>query len=159
MTQIKHDCSHIFDQFEYQDIRTADPPDRKGIYVIRVVKRGLDVEEIISEIEELLARIDWVLVGKKARNRLDRLRNIGECPYIYIGSAGPRSQSKHTLKGRYRDFSSRHTAMYPIWALLHFGWELEYGWMVVEESGKLEKEFKSRYREIHNGSLPALVVR
>jgi len=40
--------------------------------------------------------------------------------------------------GRYRDLARRHTALYPRWVLLYFGWELEYGWKVSDEPKELE---------------------
>ncbi len=68
--------------------------------------------------------IGWDLAEKFLRSRLDRLVDIGDCPTIYIGSAGVHAESKNTLQGRYRELATRHTAQYPIWALLSSGWEL-----------------------------------
>jgi len=61
------------------------------------------------------------------------------------------------LKGRYQEFSGRHTAMYPIWALLYFGWELEFGWKEEEDPRNAESKLKQKYAERHNNKLPALV--
>jgi len=49
--------------------------------------------------------------------------------------------------------------MYPLWALLYFGWELEYGWVEDEKPAELEETLKRRYRQVHRGKLPALVDR
>lgn len=153
------ECTEIFEGFRFEDLRSADPPDLKGVYVIRVEKNGIDIEQINSRVNDVLRKINWPLLSRKVNSRLARLSRMDKCPYIYIGSAGPKPGSKHTLRGRYRDFSARHTAMYPLWALLYFGWDLEYGWLVVEDSARLEEELKSRYRRVHDGRLPALVSR
>ena len=151
-------CDNLFSDFTFQDIRTAIPPERKGVYVIRVKQRGEPVAEILQQVEKVIQHLDWLIVGKKMLNRTKRLERIGPCPIIYIGSAGTQQGSKHTLKGRYSDFAGRHTAMYPLWALLYFGWDLEYGWMEEENPIILEETLKNRYRQSH-GRLPALVHR
>jgi len=152
-------CANLFSDFTFQDIRTSSPPKRKGVYVIRVKRKGKHVTEIVEQMEHVIQHINWPRVGKKMLNRIKRLEKINLCPVIYIGSAGTRQDSKHTLKGRYEDFSMRHTAMYPIWALLYWGWDLEYGWIVGENSASLEEHLKQRYKESHNGKLPALVYK
>jgi len=43
---------------------------------------------------------------------------------------------------RYRDLAHRHTAQYPLWTLLYFGWEPEYGWNVSDEQKALEAAWK-----------------
>jgi hypothetical protein len=100
------------------------------------------------------------VAGRFLCSRFDRLSKIGDCPTIYIGSAGTYAGSKNTLKGRYLELATRHTAKYPIWALLSSGWELQYGWMVVDENpGTAEEALKGQYRKAHAGELPALVSR
>jgi elongation factor P--beta-lysine ligase len=47
--------------------------------------------------------------------------------------------------------------MYPIWALLYFGWELEFGWKEEEDPRNAESKLKQKYAERHNNKLPALV--
>ena len=152
-------CDNLFSGFTFQDIRAATPPERKGVYVIRVKQRGEPVAEILQQVGKVIQHLDWPIVGKKMLNRIKRLEEIGSCPVIYIGSAGTLQGSKYTLKGRYHDFAGRHTAMYPLWALLYFGWDLEYGWVEEENSPGLEESLKHRYRESHRGKLPALVYR
>ena len=93
-------------------------------------------------------------------SQINRLSKIGDCPTIYIGSAGTYAGSKNTLHGRYRELATRHTAKYPVWALLSSRWELQYGWMIVDEHpGAAEEVLKKRYQEAHSGKLPALVIR
>ena len=100
--------------------------------------------------------IGWDLAEKFLRSRLDRLVDIGDYPTIYIGSAGVHAESKNTLQGRYRELATRHTAQYPIWALLSSGWELHYGWMIVDDHpGTAEEALKERYQMAHGGRLPA----
>lgn len=150
-------CDTLFTNLEFSDIRTASPPSRKGVYVIRVKRRGAATDAIIEHVAQLVAQLNWPVVGNKIQSRISRLANISDCPIIYIGSAGTRAGSDNTLKGRYEEFSGRHTAMYPVWALLLFGWQLEYGWWVVDEPARIEAELKLKYRAQHNSKLPALV--
>jgi len=152
-------CDELFSHFTFQDIRIATPPERKGVYIIRVKQRGNPIEKILQQVRTIVERLNWPQVSKKVLNRVGRLQKIDSCPVIYIGSAGTRQESEHTLKGRYADFSGRHTVMYPLWALLYFGWELEYGWAEEEKPAELEETLKRRYRQVHGGKLPALVDR
>jgi hypothetical protein len=152
-------CDNLFSGFTFHDIRHANPPARKGVYFIRVKQRGTPVVEILQQVRKVIRHLDWPIVGDKMLNRIKRLEGIDSCPVIYIGSAGTRQGSKHTLKGRYADFAERHTAMYPLWSLLYFGWDLEYGWMEEENPADLEESLKRRYKESHMGKLPPLVYR
>lgn len=150
-------CDNIFHDFVFQNIKNASPPNKKGVYAIRIKNRAIKPEEIISKTAKHLEKLEWEMVEEYILNRLKRLENITQCPVIYIGSAGTRENSKNTLKGRYKEFSGRHTAMYPIWALLCFGWELEFGWIEKDNPKKFEDEIKQRYKEKHNNRLPALL--
>ncbi|MHC4620367.1 MAG: hypothetical protein ACYTEQ_21670 [Planctomycetota bacterium] len=152
-------CDNLFTSFTFQDIRDASPPNKRGVYVIRVKRRGRPIGEMIEQIEQIIRRLGWPVVGKRMRSRIKRLEKIVSCPTIYIGSAGTQPGSRHTLQGRYRDFAGRHTAMYPLWALLYFGWELDYGWREAENSAELEERLKRAYKQGHNDQLPALVYR
>ena len=139
-------CRTIFPGFVFQDIRCAKPPEEKGIYVIRVVTIGRPIDEIQAQVEQTMRVLNWPLVGNKVLGRVRRLGKIHHCPTIYIGSAGTREQSKHTLQGRYEDFAGRHTAMYPLWALLYFGWELEYGWRIEAHPEIAEVHLKETFK-------------
>jgi len=153
-------CNGLFDAFEFTRFQDAEPPKRKGVYVIRIHRRGTPVEEVHDKAIALAESIGWDVASQFLCSRLDRLLAIGDCPTIYIGSAGTYAGSKNTLKGRYLEFSRRHTAQYPVWALLSSGWELQYGWMVVDEHpGAAEEALKGQYRKAHGGRLPALVSR
>ena len=151
-------CGELFDKFQFHDLTVAKPPNNKGIYAIRVKRRGKATSEILAQVEQLVEKLSWPPVGDFIRSRVSRLEGIGECPIIYIGSAGTRSESKNTLLKRYREFSHRHTAMYPVWALLCFGWELEFGWILEEEqTARVEAEIKKKYKQQHGNKLPAIV--
>jgi len=153
-------CNGLFDAFEFTRFQDAEPPKRKGVYVIRIHRRGTPVEEVHDKAIALAESIGWDVAGRFLCSRFDRLSKIGDCPTIYIGSAGTYAGSKNTLKGRYLELATRHTAKYPIWALLSSGWELQYGWMIVDENpGDVEAALKERYQETHGGNLPALVNR
>jgi hypothetical protein len=150
----------LFWDFTFTDIRHARPPPKKGVYVIRIQKRGKEPEEIISALAPHIMKLNWTITGNFLTSRISRIRNIdARCPVIYIGSAGTGPKSRHTLEGRYRDLASRHPVQYPLWALLYFGWELEYGWKVSDEPKELEAFLKKEYRKRQEGKLPALVAR
>ena len=153
-------CNDLFDAFEFTRFQDAEPPKRKGVYVIRIHQRGTPVGEVHEKAVGLAGSIGWDVAGRFLCSRLNRLSKIGDCPTIYIGSAGTHPGSKNTLHGRYLELAARHTAQYPIWALLSAGWELQYGWMVVDDHpGTAEEALKGRYRKAHGGNLPALVSR
>jgi hypothetical protein len=149
----------LFTDFTFEDITKANPPQEKGVYVIKVKKRGLPPDEIISQLTTHIAGLCWEMVQASLTSRIARINNITGCPVIYLGSAGTSHASRHTLAGRYRDLASRHPARYPLFALLYSGWELEYGWKVSDEPKELEAELKKEYRKRRKGKLPALVGR
>ncbi|MEM2292997.1 MAG: hypothetical protein QW228_07380 [Candidatus Aenigmatarchaeota archaeon] len=151
-------CNYLFDDFVFEDLTSAKPPDKKGVYVIRVKsKREVPLGDMIEKTRQLLSNIGWDLVTDFIMSRVKRLENIGNCPIIYIGSAGTQKESKNTLKKRYEEFANRHTAMYPIWVLLYFGWKLELGWKISANPLHDENELKRNYQILHGGKLPALV--
>ena len=140
-------CNGLFDAFEFTRFQDAEPPKRKGVYVIRIHRRGTPAEEVREKAVALAESIGWDMAGRFLCSRLNRLSKIGDCPTIYIGSAGTYAGSKNTLHGRYRELATRHTAKYPVWALLSSRWELQYGWMIVDEHpGAVEEVLKKRYR-------------
>ncbi|MCD6514114.1 MAG: hypothetical protein J7L07_04245 [Candidatus Odinarchaeota archaeon] len=43
-------CNKLFVDFKFQNIADADPPEAKGVYVIKIKKRGkTSVEDMIRE--------------------------------------------------------------------------------------------------------------
>ena len=46
-----------------------------------------------------------------------------------------------------------------VWALLYFGWRLEFGWHESDVPKSAEAELKEKYKALHDGRLPALVER
>jgi len=151
-------CASLFAYFTFAPIQHAQPPKSKGVYVIRVVFRGQPVVDVRSAAENAVISLHWPMVEKKVCSRLSRMNRIAHCPIIYIGSAGTGDTSKHTLHGRYKDLSGRHTAMFPVWALLYHHWKLDYGWLEASATREMEAELKKGYLALH-GSLPALVQR
>ncbi len=152
-------CNKLFADFKFQNIVDANPPEAKGVYVIRIKKRGkTSIEEMIRRTEKLVSKIGWKMVEEYVIGRVKRLSRIGKCPVIYIGSAAPRKGSKNTLKGRYRELSNRHTIMFPIWVLLYHGWQLEYGWKTCNNPKEEENKLKEKYKKMHS-KLPSLVER
>jgi len=153
-------CNGLFDAFEFTRFQDAEPPKRKGVYVIRIHQRGTPAEEVHDRAIALAESIGWDVAGRFLHSRLDRLSKVGDCPTIYIRSAGTYAGSNNTLHGRYLELATRHPAKYPVWALLSSGWELQYGWMIVDENpGAAEEALKGQYRKAHGGDLPALVNR
>jgi hypothetical protein len=153
-------CSTLFTDFTFKDLTSADPPDEKGVYIVKVKSRSeVSPDVMIKKARQLLSGIGWNLVTEFIMGRVERLSKIGNCPIIYIGSAGGQRGSQNTLRGRYREFSLRHTAMYPIWVLLYFNWKLEFGWKKSVNPKREENKLKIKYRKLHNGKLPALVER
>jgi len=157
-------CLNLFNEFTFEDLTNAKPPGRKGgkkgkgVYVIQIKSRASEAPEVIvRKVKQLVSGLKWKLVEDYVMSRIGRLIKIGPCPVIYIGSAGTQQQSKNTLKHRYAELASRHTAMYPIWALLYFGWKLKYGWKECENPLVEEERIKKRYKDLHQGKSPALV--
>ncbi len=161
MAHLSDACANLMSVFQFQDMRSADPPPEKGLYVIRVAARGEPVLTIVQNvgISNILASIGLPQVTKYVQSRINRLLRVDDCTVIYVGSAGPGETSGNTLRGRYREFANRHTAMYPLWALLYSGWQLEFGWHVSDRPKDAEAELKLKYKSLHDGRLPALVDR
>ena len=156
-TQQVHCCKDINDGFEFTDIRNVQPPQKKGIYLIRIKERGKDVRKIMRSASQIVKKLKWERVEKQINERIERLGKINECQVIYIGAAGIRKENKSNLKKRYENFSKLHTIMFPIWALVYFGWKLEFGWKETNKPEEAEEDLKQRYRDYHNNKLPALV--
>ncbi len=152
-------CDDLFKGFTFQDIRRADPPPRKGAYIIRISRRGASIDEIVRQCQSIASGIAWPIVEKYSMRRINRLREITDCPLIYVGRAGKSTGSKNTLRGRYHQFAHTHTIMLALWSLLYFGWELEYGWTETPNPEELEENLKQRYASRHGGRFPALVDR
>lgn len=150
-------CVGLYDKFKFEDLRGASPPKEKGVYVIRVKNKGCPATEIVEAVKPIVEDLKWGMLEKHILDRINRLENINQCPIIYIGSAGTRKDSKNTLKNRYEEFSGRHTAMYPIWALLYFNWDLEFGWKEESNPKDAECQLKQEYKKRHKDKLPALV--
>ncbi len=153
------DCASLFSEFIFAPIEQAEPPSARGIYVVRVADHGHLVRHVLTAADSAVAHLAWPMVEKKMHARLARMNRITSCPIIYLGSAGIGESSAHTLHGRYHDFAGRHTAMFPIWALLYHGWKLDYGWFTTDHPREMEIDLKNKFMALHEGNLPALVER
>ena len=149
-------CDQLFSMIQWQDLtvlKKQDFPETKGVYVIRINKQGKPIEQIISQARKFVNKLNWSEFEEFFLNRIRRLERIGDCPIIYIGAA-PKS-----IKSRYDDLcGKRHTAFYPILALLFADWKLDFGWIEDDNPLVREKWLKQQYCKIH-GKLPALVER
>lgn len=149
-------CDHIFTDFQWKNLVTLNPqqlPSRKGVYTIRISKRGEPIERIIARAHEFLAKLNWSTFENHVLSRVHRLREITDCPLIYIGAA-PTS-----LPSRYKDLcGKRHTAFYAIVSLLSAGWKLDFGWKEDKKPLQKEEQLKRQYSRVH-GKLPAIVRR
>ena len=150
----------LFEDFTFEDISTARPPEKNGVYAVRIRSRGADPEAILAALQPPIERLNRKVAGDYPADRIGRIRRIdARCPVIYLGPAGTNKKSRHTLAGRYQELTRRHTARYPIWALRYFGWELEFGWKVEKNPKEAEAELKREYRKRQKGKLPVLVAR
>ena len=150
-------CDRMFTGFRWQNLTILSkrdfPSKAKGVYVIRISKRGEPIEQIIFRAYEFIGKINWSAFEKFVLNRIHRLEEIRDCPVIYIGAA-PTS-----LQSRYDDLcGKRHTALYAVLALLFADWKLDFGWLEDDNPREKEKRLKQQYYSIH-GKLPALVKR
>jgi hypothetical protein len=128
----------LFTDFTFEDITKANPPQEKGVYVIKVKKRGLPLDEIISQLTTHIAGLPWEMVQAYFTSRIARINNITGCPVIYIGSAVTSPKSRHMLAWRYQDLTQRQPIQFPLWALLYFGWKLDFGWKVTDQPKEME---------------------
>jgi hypothetical protein len=148
----------LFWDFQFEDIRTAKPPDAKGVYVIQVRTQGIPPDEIMENLESHPEHLEGEGERRNLLKGAGRIRNIGDCPILFIGSTGGR-RSQPTLKTRFRDLGRSHAARFPIRALLHFGWELDFGWKVTENPREVEAELKERYLNRGRRAPPSLATR
>jgi len=155
-------CDYLFTDFLWRDLESIHPstlPNRPGVYVIRVRRAGDAPVEAYKGFLKLFENLKWVEFKSYLENRLARVLNVHEaCPVICIGATtGSRNPS---IRSRYRDLAGRrHTALYPVLALLLAGWKLDYGFKTTssrEEAMELERRLKEEYIKVH-GRLPALV--
>ncbi|MHA1594593.1 MAG: DUF7664 domain-containing protein [Candidatus Baldrarchaeia archaeon] len=149
-------CDTLFCGFLWHELSTLkahDLPKEPGVYVIRIIKKGEETEKAKHKLEDVISKTNWKELISYVNSRLNRITRIENCPVIYIGSTSD-------IRTRYRDLAGiRHTAFFPILALLLCGWELDYGFKTVpskKDAKHLEDELKRKYEDLH-GMLPALV--
>lgn len=149
-------CNVLFKNFTWKNLKLLSEkelPKLPGVYAIRIIKRGKPINEVKETFLSIIEKTSWKGLKEYVENRLNRLNRINECPIIYIGSTA-------NLQSRFKDLCGRrHTAFFPIFALLIANWELEIGWQKLDNKNKAketEKNLKEKYEKIH-GKLPALV--
>ena len=140
-------CDDILKDFlwhELSALRASDLPNKPGVYVIRVIDRGEDLVNAKLKLSKIVMDTGWNELIKYVESRLVRLLRIKSCPLIYIGSTD-------SIKSRFKDLAGiRHTAFFPILALLLSRWRLDYGFKTAsskKEAAYLEEELKAKYRE------------
>ena len=149
-------CDHLFKGFHWHELPTlkaSQLPKKPGVYTIRVIERGEDLINTKLKLEEIVLQTEWSELTRYVTRRLTRISHIRDCPLIYIGSTD-------NIKSRFMDLAGRrHTAFFPVLALLLSKWKLDYGFKTVssrKEAEQLEEKLKKEYQKIH-GFLPALV--
>jgi hypothetical protein len=142
-------CGNLVDAFKFEDLTIAAPPLGGGVYVLRVAGRGKPIQEItasslLQQMPQVWDKYAWCC------NQVRLVERIDQCSLLYIGKAS-------SLARRLGELAWAHPALWPVAALLMFGWKLEYGWLEDAAPLAKEKELKKVYRNRHDGRLPALV--
>jgi hypothetical protein len=148
----------IFDDFNYQDIRNAHPPEKPGVFVIKVRMGGIDECDISNDLMGEIDKIKWKTMHYAFSHRLDQIVHMSNCPIFYIGYAGTNSKSRQTLAGKYRELAYCHPTQYYVWALLKYNWKLDFGWKVCDNPKKYAAELKTKFVK-HHGQMPLMVER
>lgn len=52
-------CNGLFDAFEFMRFQDAEPPKRKGVYVIQVHRRGMPAGVVHEKATDLAGSIGW----------------------------------------------------------------------------------------------------
>ncbi len=156
---VEQNCSlDIFNDFKYQDIKSAHPPEKPGVFVIKVQKRGTDECEISNELTGEICEIKWKAMQHAFSHRLDQIVHMSNCPILYIGHAGTNPESRQTLADKYRELAYCHPTHFYVWALLKYNWKLDFGWMVCDYPKKYAAELKTEFVK-HHGQMPLMIER
>ena len=146
----------LFRDFTLEHLMSARPPKQQGVCIIKIRKRGVAPEEIVRQLHQQIVFLPPNL-AKAGFRWIAGIRNITDCPVIYLGSTRP--HSTHTLRERYVSLLHRSSVQYPLWTLLYYGWEMDFGWRVSDNPSDDEAELRRKYAERRQGMLPALVHR
>ena len=156
----KHSFSKGFDirNVNLKDLNADFPKLKsKGIYLISILKRGENADLVYDKLKIIIDQLKWNMVEIFMNDRVKRICKINDCSIIYIGAAGGQHKdSKNNLIGRYFGFKDSHTIMMPLWALIYFGWELNYHFIAIDNPQILEEKLLQGFKEVHAGALPAL---
>jgi len=89
----------LFTDFTLEDITKATLPEEKGVYIIKITKRGMPPDEIIRQLTTRIAGLRWEMVEAYLTSRIARIPNITKCPVISPGSAGTNKKAGTRLRG------------------------------------------------------------
>lgn len=121
-------CDHILEGFRWHELsilKASHLPSKPGVYVIRVIKRGESLIKVKLRLDEIILQAGWDKLNRYVASRLVRIFRIKYCPLIYLGSTD-------NIKLRFKDLAGRrHTAFFPILALMLSKWRLDYGFKMV----------------------------
>ena len=155
-------CGSTFGGFSKPiSFRDPDPtlPDKPGVYVVRVKRRGLALDRVLrkSRIAADKLQESWPMAGQQLGEHVKRLKRIGDCPVLYIGLAGRNPTSSNTIRDRYEQLCWGHVAQIPLSVLALFGWHMEIRYMTCSRTRTREKERKliEEYKQRHHGRRPA----
>lgn len=155
MANQRNCCDELFKGFEWKDFKEANPLKCGGVYAIRINDEGKKPEIMVGKAKDLISSIGLKSSDSPLTNLINRLREINECPIIYIG----RSKNMWRRYDRGLLGDGNHPAKFPIWILYYFGWKLEFGWKTSDNPKDEEDELKNEYRKAHGYKLPALMKR
>jgi len=146
-------CDKLFIDYKWRELVLLSPvdlPSKPGIYVVRIIERGRDLREISYKLVEELAKTKWGELIKYVYLKIKKLRNISNCPIIYIDHSV-------NLRSKYRDIIHlKHPLSIVFLGMIMHGWRLDYGFTITskEKLPMKYEEILKRYAEIHS-SVPA----
>ena len=142
----------IFNEFTYEYISQAKPPEQPGVFVIKTHKPGTDEIDINNEVIGNFSNIEWKRMHHTFETRLDKIVHMSNCPILYIGSTGT---GRQTLAKQYEDLAYCHPITFSLWALLQYNWKLDFGWKKTETPKQYAKDLKKMYVK-HHGQMPLM---
>jgi len=78
-------CDELFRGFKSEDlesIKLGGLTKNRGVYAIRIKKRGKPISDVISFTERFSRKTKWVCFNEYVLDRTSRLKNTGICPII-----------------------------------------------------------------------------
>jgi len=128
----------LFTDFTLEDITKATLPEEKGVYIIKITKRGLPPDEIIRQLTTRIAGLRWEMVEAFLTSRIARISNLTGCRSSTSAQQVRAKRAGTRLRGGTGILRAAIRHSIRSFALLSFGWELEYGWKVSDKPKELE---------------------